>query len=155
MTSDSSDLDAALIELLQTDSTLTGLLADGIYFDVAPPNAKQFGLVSVLDEVDEDDFQDRVFENVLYLVKAVELSTVPTRNIKPAAARIDALLHRARLVATGLGDITVGREQRLARPKSTRSINRSMVPSRRALSRRRDPHSERPIGQITKKDRHP
>jgi hypothetical protein len=113
VTSDSSDLDAALIELLQTDTTLAALLVDGIYFDVAPPNATQFGIISVLDEVDVDDLQDRAYEDVLYLVKAVELSTVPTPNIKPAAARIDALLNNAVFVATGFGEVTVGREQRL------------------------------------------
>jgi len=150
VTSDSSDLDAALIELLQADSTLTGLLADGIYFDVAPPNAQQFAIVSVLDEVDEDDFQDRVFENVLYLVKAVELSTVPTRNIKPAAARIDALLNNARFVTTGFGEVTVGREQRL-RTTEVDDVDKSIRWSHRG-GRYRALATLTPSGQ---KDRHP
>jgi hypothetical protein len=110
---DSSDLDAALITLLQTDATLAGLLADGIYFDIAPPNAKQFGVVSIITEVDSDDFGGRVFEDVLYMVKAVELSSVTTKNIKPAAARIDALLARAQFTAPGFGDVTGSREQRI------------------------------------------
>ena len=113
MTSDSSDLDAAVIGLLQSDATLTALLADGIYFDVAPPNAHQFAIVAVQVENDEDDFDGRAFEDVLYLVKVVELSTVPTRNVKPAAARIDALLHRAQFTATGFVDVTSHREQRI------------------------------------------
>lgn len=111
--SDSSDLDAAVVNLLATDATLAGLLADGVYVDVAPTNAKQFAIVSVLDELDEDDFQGRAFEDVLYLVKAVELSTVPVKNIKPATARIDVLLNRARLTVAGYGDVTCRREQRI------------------------------------------
>jgi hypothetical protein len=110
---DSSDLDAAVVSLLSTDPTLAGLLADGVYFDVAPPNAKQFAIVSVMTELDEEDFGGRVFEDVLYLVKAVELSTVPTKNIKAAAARIDALLNRAQFTAPGFGEVTGAREQRL------------------------------------------
>jgi len=111
--SDSSELDAAVINLLSGDSTLAGLLADGVYFDVAPPNAKQFAVVSIIDELDDDDFQGRAFEDVLYLIKVVELSTVPVKNIKPAAARIDQLLHRAMFTATGYGSITGRREQRV------------------------------------------
>ena len=113
MTSDSSDLDAALVQLLQTDSTLAALLVDGVYIDLAPPNARQFGIVSVMDELDEDDFDGRAYEDVLYLVKAVELSTVSPKNIKPAAARIDALLARARFTATGFPDVTCQRERRI------------------------------------------
>ena len=110
---DSSDLDAAVIGLLQTDSQLAALLVDGIFFDVAPVNAKQFGIVSIIDELDEDDFSGRVFEDVLYLVKAVELSTVTTKNIKPAAARIDALLNRAQFTAPGFGSVSGVREERI------------------------------------------
>jgi hypothetical protein len=113
VTSDSSDLDAAVIGLLQADATLTGLLADGLYIDVAPPNAKQFAIVSLVDELDDDVFEGRVVEDVLYLIKAVELSTVPTKNIKPAAARIDALLHRALFLAPGYREATAQRERRL------------------------------------------
>jgi len=110
---DSSDLDAAVVNLLANDATLAGLLADGIYFDVAPQNATQFGIVSVIEELDDDDFGGRVFEDVLYLVKAVERSNRSPKNIKPAAARIDALLQRAQFTAPGYGDVTSRREQRI------------------------------------------
>jgi hypothetical protein len=101
------------MDLLATDATLAGLLADGIHWDVAPQDSTQFGIVSIIDEQDEDDFQGRIFEDVLYLVKVVELSTVSTKNIKPAAARIDSLLHRAHFTAPGFGDVTSRREQRI------------------------------------------
>jgi len=110
---DSSALDSAILDLLASDPTLAGLLPGGIYFDIAPQNATQFCILSVMDEVDEEDFGGRVFEDVLYMVKVVELSTVSTKNIRPAAARIDDLLHRMQITATGFGDITARREQRI------------------------------------------
>jgi hypothetical protein len=110
---DGSDLDAAIVNLLWADATLKGLLPDGVYVDIAPPNTKQFAIVSVLDEHDEDVFEGRVFEDTLYLIKAVESSSAPTKNIKPAAARIDVLLARAILLVVGYGSVTIGREQRL------------------------------------------
>jgi len=102
-----------VLNLLTGDATLAGLLKDGIYFDIAPANAQQFGILSIIEEVDEEDFDGRVFEDVLYLIKVVELSTVPVKNIKPAAARIDALLHRANFTAPGFGSVTAVREQRI------------------------------------------
>jgi hypothetical protein len=113
MVPDSSDLEAALVGLLQNDPTLKGLLPDGVYFDVAPQSARQFAVVSLVDETDEDTYDGRAYEDGLYAVKAVEFSTVTTKNIKPAAARIDQLLIDALFTAPGYAEITVGREKRI------------------------------------------
>jgi hypothetical protein len=108
--SDTSDLDAAIVTLLQNDATLHALAPDGVYFAEAPPGLQQFVIVSVVDHADEDVFQGRAFESALYMVKAVELSTVTTKNIKSAAARLDALLRRAIVPATGYAEIATARE---------------------------------------------
>jgi hypothetical protein len=110
---DGSDLDAAVVDLLWADATLKTLVPDGVFMDVAPPNAKQFVLVSILDEHDEDTYEGRAWEDTLYVVKAVESSTVATKNIKAAAARIDQLLERAVVTAIGYVFVSSGREQRL------------------------------------------
>jgi hypothetical protein len=108
--SDTSDLDAAIVTLLQNDATLHGLIPDGVYFAEAPPGLTRFAIVSVVDHVDADVFEGRAFEDALYLVKVVELSTVTPKNIKPACARVDALLRRAILTATGYVEIATARE---------------------------------------------
>jgi hypothetical protein len=110
---DGSDLDAAVVDLLWADATLKALVPDGVFMDVAPANAKQFVLVSIMDEHDEDTFEGRAWEDTLYAVRAVESSTVATKNIKAAAARIDQLLERAVVTATGYVFVSSGREQRL------------------------------------------
>jgi len=91
MSVDSSDIENAVIAKLAADATLTALMPDGVYFDVAPPGLTRFVVVSLVDPHDELVFAGRAIEDVLLLVKAVALSTV-SANIKAAAARIDALL---------------------------------------------------------------
>jgi len=88
---DSSNIDAALVAMLGSDSTLLGYMPNGVFFDEAPPGAQRFVIVSLIDEVDEAVFGGRAIEDHLYLVKAVGLSTTAA-NLKEAAARIDALL---------------------------------------------------------------
>ncbi len=110
---DSSDIDTALITKLQNDATLAALMPDGAYIDEAPDGKRQFVIVSLIDEHDEPMFGGRAFEDGLYLVKAVELSTVTTKNIKAAAARIDALLDNGTLTITGYGLLTMRRESRI------------------------------------------
>jgi hypothetical protein len=110
---DGSDLDAAIVNLLANDATLKPLLVDGVFIDIAPPGAKQFAIVSVLVPADVDTFQGRALEDVLYVVKAVEASTVATKQIKAAAYRIDQLLARALFTVTGYGCVTMEREQRV------------------------------------------
>jgi hypothetical protein len=110
---DSSDVDAALVTKLQSDGTLAALMPGGVYIDEAPPGLSQFVIVSLVDEHDEPMFGARAFEDAIYLVKAVELSTVATKNSKAAAARIDTLLEGGALAPTGYSLMTMRRESRV------------------------------------------
>lgn len=91
---DSSEIDAALLARLSSDPTLASLMPGGVWLDLAPPQSTAFVIVALLDATDVDQFGSRAWEEGLYLVKAVALSTVPNAhaNVNAAAARIDALL---------------------------------------------------------------
>jgi len=110
---DSSEIDQALIQRLSSDTTLLGLMPNGVYWEIAPPGSKQFVIVSLLEESDEREFEARAFEDALYLVKAVELGTVTVKNIKAAAARIDVLLEEQVLTVTGYAPMACYRETRI------------------------------------------
>src|SRR5262245_31508183 len=88
---DSSAIDAALINLLAADATLRTSMPDGVFFDEAPPNLRNFVIVSLFKEDDVAVFGLRAIEDALYLVKAVSFGTSGTQ-VKAAAARIDELL---------------------------------------------------------------
>lgn len=117
---DSSDIDAALVLKLASDTTLTGYLQSGasVFVDIAPPGAVKFVIVSLIEEHDEWVFKGRAFEDALYLVEARMLSTAGG-NIKAAAAQIDALLDPqpplppATLTVSGYGLMTMHREERI------------------------------------------
>lgn len=111
-TADSSAVDNALIALLLADSVLAGLMPDGVFWDEANPGAKKFVLVSLIDESDEATFGGRAYEDALYLVKAVALSS-SGGDVKTAAARIDALLEDQSLEAAGYSVMTMHREGRV------------------------------------------
>ena len=96
MSVDSSLIDAALVSLLLNDGTLAALMPDGVWFDVAAQDAQRFVIVSLVEEHDDEVFNARAFENPLYAVKAVALST-SGGDVKTAAARIDALLEQGSL----------------------------------------------------------
>ena len=84
---DSSNIDAALLAVLAADATLAGLMPDGVWIDVAPPGSKQFVRISLDDERDEAVFvAGRAIEDALFLVEAVELSTVAVSHARAAAA---------------------------------------------------------------------
>lgn len=110
---DSSDIDNALMAMLGADTTLLGLMPNGVYWDVAPPKSTQFVIVSLDDEADGRMFEGRAFEDAVYLVKCVELSTVTTKNSKAAAARIDALLEGQPLTVAGYAFMALYREGRV------------------------------------------
>lgn len=109
---DSSDLDNALIAKLGADVTLLGYCPNGVFWDEAPPGSTRFVIVSMVDQHDEPQFSGRAFEDALYLVKAVMLSTA-SGDVKAAAARIDALLDQQSLTATGYGVSLMRREARV------------------------------------------
>jgi hypothetical protein len=111
---DSSDVDAALVSKLGSDTALLGLMPNGVYFeDQAPPDMTQFVVVSLVLAQDTGIFGGRGYEDILYLVKAVERSTVDAHNIRAAAARIDALLERGTLTIPGYGLMVMRRSERV------------------------------------------
>src|SRR5262245_25549194 len=115
MPPDSSDIDAALVTKLGSDSALLALMPNGVYFDLAPPNSTRFVLVSLVEEADIRRFEGRSHEDILYQVKAVGLSKTgsPTPDMKGATARIDVLLEQTLLPVTGYQPMAVFRETRV------------------------------------------
>lgn len=119
---DSQAVDQALVDRLLADSGVGGvaaLMPGGVYIDEAPAGSTQFVIVSLVTEHDEPIFGGRAHEDALYLVKAVELSTVGVKNIKAATARIDALLDPqpplppATLAIAGYGLMVMRRVERV------------------------------------------
>ena len=112
---ESSAIDSALIAKLSSDATLAALATNGVYFDEAPQGSRSFVIVSLMDEDDAQHFGQRSFEDALYLVKAVVITTVANANtvIRDAANRIDALLEQTTLTATGYMPMACYREARL------------------------------------------
>jgi hypothetical protein len=112
MTSDSSDIDNAVVALLGADAALLAVCLNGVYMNEAPPGATRFVIVSVVDAHEEAVFGGRAFEDVLYLVEARMLEPVPTGDIKTAAARLDVLLEDQPLTVAGFGWMASYRESR-------------------------------------------
>ena len=111
----SGAIDQAIIGALQADATLQALIPDGVYFNLAQPGKKRFGLVGIFDALDVGMFGQRDYEETLYFVKAVGLSTVTTlSNMKAAAHRIDELLELAQLTPPDYVWVDCVREERLA-----------------------------------------
>lgn len=100
------------MSLLGSDSTLLSLMPNGVYYDVAPQGSTRFVIVSIADESDEAVFDGRAFEDGLYIVKAVGLSSAKP-NMKEAAARIDALLNEQTLTVNGYAHMAMFREGRI------------------------------------------
>lgn len=120
---DSTAIDQALINKLLADATLRALMPDGVFFEeagasmVTGGHARQYVIVSLVDEEDEPMFGGRAWEDGLYLVKAVELSSsVAVKNIAAAAARIDALLEMGTLTIAGYALMLLRREKRIRYP---------------------------------------
>jgi hypothetical protein len=110
---DSSDIDNALVAKLGADVTLLALVPNGVYMDEAPGGAKQFVIVSLVEEADVQQFGARSFEDALYQVEARMLSTVAGANIKAAAARIEVLLEGQPLTVAGYAPMAIYRESRI------------------------------------------
>jgi hypothetical protein len=110
--SDSSDIDNALVAKLGADSTLLALAPNGVYWDVAPPGSTRFVIVSLADSHDELMLGSPAWEEGLYLVKAVMLTTAGG-DVKAAAARIHAVLDGSTLTASGYSTMTIQRESRV------------------------------------------
>jgi hypothetical protein len=112
---DSSDIDAAVIALLQADATLRAAMPDGVFFGLAGAsfatgnNSTRFVLVSIIENIDRAVFGGRGLESVLYLVQAVSLSG----DSKGAARRIDELLEHQPITVAGYTWMSCDREQRV------------------------------------------
>jgi hypothetical protein len=106
---DSSDIDNAVSAKLGADTTLLGLCPNGVYFDVAPPNATRFVVLSVRNALDQATFEGTAIEEVVYSVKAV-MQKSAGGDVKAAAARIHALLHDQPLTVPGYTWMTVHRD---------------------------------------------
>jgi len=89
---DSSQITRGLVEYLRGDPALRALMPDGVYLDRSPAGTSKFVIVSLVVGHDVPMFRERAFEEPLYLIKAVELSTAAALNVDAAAARIDTLL---------------------------------------------------------------
>ena len=112
MASDSSDIDNAIVAKLGADATLLALVPNGIYWDVAPPGSTRFVIVSLADSHDEMMMGSPAWEDTLYLVKAVMLTTAGG-DVKAAAARVHVVLQDATLAVAGYSTMTVHRESRI------------------------------------------
>jgi hypothetical protein len=112
---DSTEIDIGLLAVLQTDAALLAVMPDGVWWEVAPPGAERFVIVSLLHEADTGGFDGRAIEDALYLVKAVALSTIPSANadVRAAASRIDELLERGSLTADGYTAMVIERRERV------------------------------------------
>jgi hypothetical protein len=110
---DGSHIDAAVVAKLAGDATLMALMPDGVFMDVARSGATKFVIVSLVIAQDGQAMSpSRPYEDVLYLVKAVEQSTTGT-NVRAAAARIDVLLHDQPLTITGYAHMGTRRQERV------------------------------------------
>lgn len=117
--SDSSALDAAVTNLLITDSALMALLPDGVYFDQVPQNGRRYVLITIPAAPDIGMFADPTtgqglaFEEPIYLVLAVVLAS--SGDIQAAADRLHAILEGATITAPGYGPAMLRRISRVRR----------------------------------------
>jgi hypothetical protein len=112
VTTDSSDIDNAIIALLGADPTLLQLCPNGVYYDEAPPMMTRFVIVSLVQELDVDVFGQRAYEDGLYAISARMLEGVGG-DIKAAAKRIDELLADQPLTVAGFAWMATYRESRI------------------------------------------
>ena len=109
---DSSVIDAALVSVLASDSTLMALMTDGVYMDVAENGKTKFVIVSLIDHEDDYVFQGESMETAEYLIKAVDRAKVGTA-VKTAAARIHTLLQGTPLTLPGYSHQMTRRTERV------------------------------------------
>jgi hypothetical protein len=100
---DTAAIDEAVVDLLQADAALAAVMPDGVYWGVAPAHATRVVLVARVGQVDAPSFDGPAYEDVVFRVRAVALSTLPGANAdaRAAATRIDALLTSGALAAPG------------------------------------------------------
>lgn len=89
-------VDAALVAALSADATLSTLLPDGVYLDIAPAGKTRFVLISFVTHDDVEGFGATLYELFTFQIKAVVLATTGI-DADTAAYRIHQLLQRATL----------------------------------------------------------
>ena len=107
---DTSKIKAAIVAMLLSDTALSSLMPDGVYTDVAPHGKTNFVIVSLVIGQDVGMFQQRAYEDKLYLVKAVSLGQSAAAAIA-AAARIDVLLDYGSFLIDGYNLMSSTREE--------------------------------------------
>lgn len=111
---DPSEIDAAVVTKLEASSALMALFTDGVYFDVAPPEATKFVVVSLVISEDTDVMgeADAGIQTNLYLVKAVEKSPDGS-DVKTGAQLIHAALQQQALTIAGYSHMSTLRQERV------------------------------------------
>ena len=114
--SDSGAIDEAVLATLRADAELAALLPDGIYFDLPDPGSTRYGLVTLVNGLDVAQFGGRLYEDIVYLVKATMFGSHQSQ-LRQAAARIDELLEDVPLTASGYAWMTTHRILRIRYPE--------------------------------------
>lgn len=109
MIPNSWEIDAAVVNVLQADAALQALAPDGVFYELAPPNAKRFVVVTLKSAQDLETFDGRVAEDNVYAVQHVALA-ITDADAKAAAYRIDQLLHGQTLTVTGYAGASTHRD---------------------------------------------
>ena len=108
--SDVADVRRALLDVLDGDATLIGLVPEGAFLNVSPAGITKAVIVSQIIAEDHYAMRSTAYQRFLFLVKAVERSTSPD-GVDAAAARIQALLHAQALTITGYKHMVTLREE--------------------------------------------
>lgn len=108
---DSGAIDAAVVGRLGSDTTLLGLMPNGVHFDSAPAGSTKFVLVRLQVSPDSLKFDGRAFEEPTYSVIAIAKDT-SWAGVRQAAKRIDELLEGVPLTVDGFGPIIFSRTER-------------------------------------------
>lgn len=105
---DSSEVDGAIVTLLQNDAQLKAILPSGIFFDVATQDAKKYAVITLMNHDDTYVFQEVGFEIFTYFIKAVTLGESGLE-VKNASQRIYTVLQSATLVVPGYVQMRIER----------------------------------------------
>ena len=89
-----TEVERALIGKLAADATLSTLLPDGVYYDVAPIGSTKFVIVSLSTSRGLDELADaETFRALIYIVKAVALGS-GSDTVAAADIRIQEIVDR-------------------------------------------------------------
>jgi hypothetical protein len=89
-----TEVERALISKLAADATLSTLLPDGVFYDVAPIGSTKFAIVSLSTSRVLDELADaETFRALIYIVKAVALGS-GSDTVAAADFRIQEIVDR-------------------------------------------------------------